>query len=60
MLYIYMSHIFFYVCAVDDNGLGLEADDDYGEGSEAYNPDEGLTPIQKLEKYMESENFYNR
>ena len=41
----------------DDAGLGIDDTDDYGE---SFNPDEGLTPIQKLEKYMESENFYNR
>ena len=40
----------------DDLGLGLE-DGDYGE---QYNPDDGLSPIQKLQKYMECENFYNR
>ncbi|XP_048745314.2 serine/threonine-protein phosphatase 4 regulatory subunit 1-like isoform X2 [Ostrea edulis] len=40
-----------------DDGYGL---DDSLEGDDMYNADYKLTPLQKLEKYMQSENVYTR
>ncbi|XP_061166602.1 serine/threonine-protein phosphatase 4 regulatory subunit 1-like isoform X2 [Saccostrea echinata] len=40
-----------------DDGYGL---DDSLEGDDVYNADYKLTPLQKLEKYMQSENVYTR
>ncbi|XP_022341101.2 serine/threonine-protein phosphatase 4 regulatory subunit 1-like isoform X1 [Crassostrea virginica] len=40
-----------------DDGYGL---DDSLDGDDVYNSDYKLTPLQKLEKYMQSENVYTR
>ena len=52
----------FYVRIGPDNSLfcvGFGLDDDL-DGEESYNTDDKLSPLQKLEKYMQSDNVYTR
>lgn len=46
-------HYFVLFCV----GFGLDDDLD---GEESYNTDDKLSPLQKLEKYMQSDNVYTR
>lgn len=39
--------------------LGFGLDDDL-DGEDNYNTDDKLSPLQKLEKYMQSDNVYTR
>lgn len=32
----------------------------YSDGTDVTNPDEALPPVQKLQKYAESDNIFNR
>ncbi|XP_069112573.1 serine/threonine-protein phosphatase 4 regulatory subunit 1-like isoform X2 [Argopecten irradians] len=55
-----MADIDFYTDLNDDNpedGFGL---DDSLDGEDSYGTDDKLTPLQKLEKYMQSDNVYTR
>ncbi|XP_021372324.1 serine/threonine-protein phosphatase 4 regulatory subunit 1-like isoform X2 [Mizuhopecten yessoensis] len=55
-----MADIDFYTDLNDDNpedGFGL---DDSLDGEDGYGTDDKLTPLQKLEKYMQSDNVYTR
>ncbi|XP_071173427.1 serine/threonine-protein phosphatase 4 regulatory subunit 1-like isoform X7 [Mytilus edulis] len=55
-----MADIDFYGGIGDDNGEeGFGLDDDL-DGEDNYNTDDKLSPLQKLEKYMQSDNVYTR
>ncbi len=54
MIYYLTQNILSYFMFADGDDLGI------GDDFEGENPDDNLTPVQKMEKYIDSENIFSR